>query len=469
MRLGLGPALALRYSVEERLKLMEPSPPYDNPLAAGITARLHEHDDAPGVLDALTRETFGEGIVFDAFSGGKYTLRLGESSPRATDRFGRVSNEQRKEVGALPAVHEQGDGMRSFVGLVAAILTAKAHVVVVDEPEAFLHPPQAAALGRALVSKKAAHTQLFVTTHDANLLRGILDSASGDVTVVRLDRGGSQVTSATLLDSSFTRRLWESPLLRYSSLTDALFHHGIIVCEGDADCRLYESVIDEQGLRQQGTDIQLAHVGGKRRVPEALETLVGLGIRAAAILDVDVLNDDGLLRRLVKAVGGEWNDGMTKDWNRLKSWADSKRSRPTAAELRTRLEHALKGTAAAKELPDLVLQDVRDAAKVRSGWSELKGTGVNGLRGEERSAAERLIDALAEFGLHVVPNGALESWYPTAPHKSSRHVAEVHDQGLHKDQGKSEQLSKFLLRVIAGLGGGAEDDASEEQEPPPPA
>jgi hypothetical protein len=50
---------------------------------------------------------------------------------------------------SLPLLHEQGDGVRSFVGLLHSL--ARLPLVLIDEPEAFLHPPHARLLGRVLI------------------------------------------------------------------------------------------------------------------------------------------------------------------------------------------------------------------------------------------------------------------------------------------------------------------------------
>ena len=41
----------------------------------------------------------------------------------------------------------QGDGFRSFVGVTLSILLCKDRIILLDEPEAFLHPAQARTLG----------------------------------------------------------------------------------------------------------------------------------------------------------------------------------------------------------------------------------------------------------------------------------------------------------------------------------
>ena len=43
----------------------------------------------------------------------------------------------------LGKIEEQGDGFRSLVGIILGLLFSKGRIVLLDEPEAFLHPAQA--------------------------------------------------------------------------------------------------------------------------------------------------------------------------------------------------------------------------------------------------------------------------------------------------------------------------------------
>ena len=47
------------------------------------------------------------------------------------------------QVAILPKLQEQGDGMRSFASILLDTFTSEYPITLIDEPEAFLHPPQA--------------------------------------------------------------------------------------------------------------------------------------------------------------------------------------------------------------------------------------------------------------------------------------------------------------------------------------
>jgi predicted ATPase len=52
----------------------------------------------------------------------------------------------------MPRLDTQGDGMRSFTSILLDTFTSEYTVTLIDEPEAFLHPPQARLLGKILAT-----------------------------------------------------------------------------------------------------------------------------------------------------------------------------------------------------------------------------------------------------------------------------------------------------------------------------
>jgi predicted ATPase len=117
----------------------------------------------------------------------------------------------------------QGHGVRSFVGLYLTLATLPYPIVVVDEPEAFLHPPQARALGLEIARLSARNnTQVILATHSLDLLKGILDYNVATATVIRLTRDGDQ-NSVSHLSAELINELWADPLLRFSGALDGLF------------------------------------------------------------------------------------------------------------------------------------------------------------------------------------------------------------------------------------------------------
>ena len=143
----------------------------------------------------------------------------------------------RQEPRRLPRLETLGDGIRSFVAAVIAAHVGHHPILLIDEPEAFLHPPQAFRLGQVLsrlINEQGR--QEILATHSADFIRGAL-SGSNNVAICRIERIDNS-NHAGLLNPEDVRKLWSSPLLRSSQAIGGLFSEGAVVCEADGDCRL---------------------------------------------------------------------------------------------------------------------------------------------------------------------------------------------------------------------------------------
>src|SRR5439155_26581235 len=148
-----------------------------------------------------------------------------------------------KQLVKYPELHAAGHGMRSFAGCLLHVFTSPSFVLLIDEPEVFLHPPHARMLGTLLAREKSTNRQLIIATHSADFLRGIIDSGHKHVKIVRITRE-DDVNHAYELGTEQIRELWSDPILRFSNIFDGLFHDLVVVCEGDADCRFYSAIAD---------------------------------------------------------------------------------------------------------------------------------------------------------------------------------------------------------------------------------
>jgi len=71
------------------------------------------------------------------------------------------SHEYIKACQELLTVDYQGDGFKSFVNLCLVMLAQQLSIVIVDEPEAFFHPPQASLLGKVFSRFTKDERKLF--------------------------------------------------------------------------------------------------------------------------------------------------------------------------------------------------------------------------------------------------------------------------------------------------------------------
>ncbi len=381
-------------------------------------------------LSEVVTRAFGRGVVLNRFGGSQMTLHVG-SPPGPFLTNGPPPAEYQQAMASMPLMQNQSDGVRSFVGLLLNVMAAPFQFILLDEPDAFLHPPQAELMGRLLGELKTPTTQLFIATHDANLLRGLLNTTGVPLTVVRLERRADIPKCAQLAPTDL-QVLWQDPILRYSNLLEGLFHEGTVICESDADCRFYSSVIDVlSSERNLAHNLLFGHVGGKHRMRTAVSALKAVAVPVAAIADFDVLQDENVVRPLLEALGGTWTD-CDKDWTILASAMTVQGKAPSTEHVREVFSKYLEGVVT----PRLERRDeerLRQIVRTQTGWEIAKQGGLAAVPGGEvMAAAQRLLSKLAECGLFVVPVGELERFVPEVPGKGPAWVNEVHARRLHE-------------------------------------
>lgn len=114
-------------------------------------------------------------------------LHVGKAPDKSSYTIDR-QDEYYDVVSKLPKLQEQGDGMRSFASILLHTFTSDYSITLIDEPEAFLHPPQARVLGKMLAKNNPNNRQLFISTHSEDFLQGLLDADNENVMVVRINR-----------------------------------------------------------------------------------------------------------------------------------------------------------------------------------------------------------------------------------------------------------------------------------------
>jgi hypothetical protein len=137
-------------------------------------------------LNRVFKDAFGLEIRLDESGLNMLTLRIGSKFEDIPSR----PKEARPILSKYEKIDDQGDGIKSFVATVLALLLVKRPITLIDEPEAFLHSPQALKLGEFIADYATNEFQTIIVTHSSDLLRGII-SKRQDVLVIRIDRFGN--------------------------------------------------------------------------------------------------------------------------------------------------------------------------------------------------------------------------------------------------------------------------------------
>jgi len=439
-------------SADERLQIC--NPPGNIALARDNPSHpihfLLRDDKLESRLSTKFRKAFGVDLVVHRNAGSQVPLHIGER-PIPEPGEDRVSISYIERLEKLSTLHTQGDGMRSFAGVLLATSVGRESIMLIDEPEAFLHPPQARLLGTTLVQDRNKERQLFIATHSTDILRGVLDAESPDVRVIRIRRNGDKNT-VRLLSNERIKELWGDPLLRYSNILDGLFHESVVVCEADADCRFYAAILDAVMSSKtddaKRPDLMFTHCGGKTRLSVVIRALLEVDVPVRAVADFDVLSEEEPLKSIAKSLGVDWTE-IQADWRNVKSAVDSKKPDLNADDVKKEIG-ALLSAITTPTFPPKAKSDIQTILKRSSPWAHAKLVGKAFVpSGDPSKACERLLAKLRAGGLFVVEVGELEGYARTEGGHGPKWVNAVLTRDLPADP-ELEAARKFV-RDLAGI------------------
>jgi ABC-type cobalamin/Fe3+-siderophores transport system ATPase subunit len=331
------------------------------------------------------RRTKWQRVIVDALGlyagiynaqGGVLSTHFGMTPPRGE----RTHNADAIEWvrGAL-SVNHVSDGIRAFAGILAELHAGSHKIVLMDEPEAFLHPSLARRLGKevALLASQESR-QVFVSTHSADFLMGAVLSGAR-VNVVRLTWDGRQGT-ARLLDHSRLQELITDPMLRSVGVLSGLFHKNVIVTEADVDRAFYSEINERLSAASDQRAIEhplFLNADNHQTIPRIVGPLRQLGIPAAAVFDLDAISEGGATWR-----------------QKLDACSYPSLQKPSSDDIRRKVHDALVAKAPSN--------DQKKFFKTNGGLSLLSG--------EELEAAQNFLTELENYGLFFVRMGEVEAW-----------------------------------------------------------
>jgi hypothetical protein len=381
----------------------------------GMLGPLYYDADMERALSDISEAAFGEPLLFDR-TPSSLQFRVGKCAVDAPP-VDAINHEYEQALGKLPFLSMQGDGMQSFLGLAVALLLGKQQIMLFDEPEAFLHPPQATALGQ-WIGRQTSHLdkQVFLSTHDRNVLLGLLESG-GDITLLRLTREGN-VNHLYELDKDQAHAAWEKPVMRYSNILQGLFHRQVVICEADADCRFYSAVLDvlsgESDQRICSHETLFVPSGGLKGMSSLAELLCSLHIKTYLIVDCDALTSKHQIKSMVTAIGHEWTTELDEQYKPFLDW----------------------------------LNDHSDGFTTEQKKGLVKSNGLEApARGKAGNAIHALATSLEEMGILVVPAGEMECLDNTVTgDKSDAWVREMFETKKYRDNSAAKQLISPILQ-----------------------
>ncbi|MCW6508180.1 ATP-dependent nuclease [Lichenifustis flavocetrariae] len=355
-------------------------------------------------MNAVFQSTFGQQLVLNLFAGEKLALHVVPTDANPPKEDGR---EYARWLSGMPLLHRQGDGMRSFTGTVLSLLIHPRNMVILDEPEAFLHPPQARRLARIICEHASASSQVLVATHNDEILRTMLEYAGDRVVIARINRHREK-NSVSVLRSDELRDLWTDPSLRTSDILSSLFHEIAVICEGDADSRFFRTLLDSTKAEGRDADVRFYYFGGKDRIPSVAKALRAINVPVVAIVDIDALSDRSKFFQLFEAFGGDVTH-VKSDLDLIIKSVESRKGQITGVELSIELKRISEEICNLAQVPKSVRESISSMVRSSSNWERAKQDGSRAFADASAySAFGRLDDRCKKIGIIINPEGELE-------------------------------------------------------------
>lgn len=412
---NFGRACVAMIQTEDRLIASKSAPV--NPEETGFLDTVYNGGShLEKAVTEFTQEVFGLSIKLDFSHPGKLSLRISED-------FSNIPPDLRDAKPVLqnfPLLEQQGDGLRSFATTLLMLLTTARPFILVDEPEAFLHPPQAAALGRIIGEISNDNQSIILSTHSSDFLRGLISERS-DIHIVRLSRIGDN-TIAHLLDTELVKDIINTPILNSIPVLNSLFYKGTVIMEGDSDRTFYEKIAR---LYYPDDEIHYIHAHNKQTIHKLIPTNAKAAVPHAVILDFDILREREDLKKIIEATGNSTYLSEILKSQKIIQDAINKQSASSIYKIlvetfdrRLKAEHELEKIDNVKDDPDKIAEqrifelksNIRNAIDESDKWKKVKELGIDGLPDETKSEFEKLNSLCKKVGLFIVPCGSLESW-----------------------------------------------------------
>lgn len=337
-----------------------------------VLSHLFQDDEARKRVRTFIKDAFGVNFVIDPTNLGQLRIRLSDSNPPPDEQS--LNKEAREFHAKAMHIKNASDGVQAFTGIITAVMSGEFHTILIDEPEAFLHPPLARKLGKNLATLATERgAALLASTHSPDFLMGCVQG-SRNVRVIRMEYNNNK-SRGRMVDPNQLEEFFRNPLMRSANAISGLFYDGVVVTESDNDRAFYAEIYHRLSTAagNEYPSVLFINAQNKQTIKNIIGPLRKFGVPAAAITDIDIIKDGG------------------KTWSH---WLE-------VSQIPEALRHGYSSQ--------------RDAIKSRfdASQKDMKldgGTAI--LNADDQEAANHLFDNLNMYGIFPVRRGELENWLP---------------------------------------------------------
>lgn len=174
-------------------------------------------------------------------------------------------------------------------------------LLLIDEPELYLHP-QAIEVIRAALSRLAGEGyQIIITTHSANM---IARSDAANALLIRRNMA-SGTTCYPRIKDVIVQAIEDADhqseaLFALSNSTKVLFSERVVITEGKTERVILPAVFDDLFGVTPGEDkIGFVDIGGVNNIPDTMRILRAMGLPCKAVVDLDFVFRTAPAKRLI--------------------------------------------------------------------------------------------------------------------------------------------------------------------------
>lgn len=323
-----------------------------------------------------------------------------------------IKSDSRKKIDVLKHfedLNDQGDGIRNAVAILSSLIVNEHSLYLIDEPETFLHPPQARILGKNVV-QLSKDKQVFISTHNIDFIRGALEEDPSRVKIIKIDRDEDN-NKFSFVDNKSINEISSDRNLKYTNILNGLFYNQVVLCENESDCKFYSSILEYENLTIYQNTLFCA-VGGKEQFKKIIPLLKALNIKYKIIADIDLISDIDSLKWLINSVTIDcYNEIKVQHKDFLDNF--KKEMNPMVKTQEQKKKEILQQFNEERYMPFHVADNIKNILRDDSNLKILKNGGKNIIpQGKCFDLFNQINNFLKKKNIYMVECGEIERFVP---------------------------------------------------------
>ena len=363
-------------------------------------------------LAKIVNLAFGKNIQLDYFSQGKLTFKI---NPNKFKKNLKDCKKLNNYINSFSIVDNQINAFKSFVCIILSILLFKDKIILIDEPEAFLHPTQIEILGNLIGEYYLNNNnQILIATRSYHFFGSILKNNQISAFRLNRDHGFTQFDKISFKE---LEQIDKNPILYSLPILESLFYNGVVLCEGDSDRMFYKKVMNKIAS-DYDDKILFINTHGKHTMKNIIPFIKSSNIPFKLIVDFDLLLSGDEFDKIIKELATERN--YTKMISKRKKFSQIITNYGTEVEgeeeelqkhIFQKLIRLLNKKSETKNNSDLskLRKNIENFSR-KSKVDRIKKNGINAIDAENVPLVQQIIENSKKIGLFIVPYGDLECW-----------------------------------------------------------